>query len=169
MADFSYFDQYADIEIDLTSYLTSIPTTGSFTFNNIQPVVTNVKNLFTKYEILFEYKKNVDLILSYKVQDNEFIENVSYNVYGSPEYWWIVVVFNNIKEPFKDWPLTQDQIISIATKLYNNERKYKYDTYFQFISERNEIKRNIILPKNDVLKDIIWKYRQAILAESING
>jgi hypothetical protein len=163
MADFSYFDQFTDIEIDLTSYLKSIPTTGSYTFNNKQPVVTTIKNLFTKYEIVFDYKKNIDLILDYKIKDDEFIETVSYNIYGSPEYWWIIALFNDIQNPFRDWPLSQPEVIQIATNLFNTERKYSYNTYLNFVSSRNESKRDIIIPKSDTLKDIIWKYRQVII------
>lgn len=167
MADFNYFDQYSDIEIDLTSFLKSMPVSSvNYTLNNVQPVKATIKNLFTKFQIVMDYKNNLNFILNYKVEDDEFMENVSYKVYGSTDYWWIVAVFNDVKEPFKDWPLTQNQLISIATKLYEQERKYSFSTYLDFMSANNEIKRDIILPKNDVVKDIIWKYRQAILSES---
>ena len=164
MADFSYFDQFGTMEIDLTSYLQSVTISGSnYTFSNIQPVVTTITNLFSKYDIVFDYKKNVDLILNYQIQDNEFIETVSYNTYGSTDYWWIVALFNNIYEPFNDWPLSHSEVVQVATNLYNNERKFTYSTYFNFVSANNDLKRNIILPKNDVVNDIIWDYRQAIL------
>lgn len=162
MADFSYFDQFQDIEIDLTSYLKSIPV-SKYSFNNKQPVITTVKNLFTKFDITVDYKNNIDLISKYIIKDNEFIETVSYNIYESTEYWWIITLFNNIRNPFSDWPLSQDQLISIAKKLYEQERKYSFYTYLDFLTEENELKREIIVPNHDTVKDIIWKYRQAIL------
>lgn len=168
--DFSYFDQFGNIEIDLTGYLANLntcftsPTSGFvYSFSNNQPVITTVSNLFTKYDIIFDYTKNIELILRYDIRDNEFPETVSFKTYGSTDYWWIVYVFNNITEPFKQWPFTQNQIVNLANKLYNEERLYSYQTYLDYLIEINEEKRHIILPKPDTVKDIIWKYRQAIL------
>jgi hypothetical protein len=163
MADFTYFDQYSDIEIDLTSYLKSIPVTGSaYTLSNLQPVKTTSKNLFTKYEVIIDYKHNIDLILQYQINEGETIDVVSYNIYGSVEYWWILAMFNDIKNIFTDWPLSQQQLITIAKNLYEKERKYSYNTYLDFLAASNDEKRDIIVPKKDTIKDIIWKYRQVV-------
>lgn len=164
MADFSYFDQYHDIKIDLTTYLKTMPITGStYTLSNMQPVITSIKDLFTKFDLILDYKNNIDLILRYTVKENETIEMVSYELYESVEYWWLVALFNDIREPFNDWPLSNTQIITIAKDLYEYERKYSFNTYLTFISDKNDSKRNIIAPKVDAIKDIIWKYRQAIM------
>jgi hypothetical protein len=164
MADFSYLDQFLDIEINLTEYLNSVPSTTTYTLTNKQPVITTVKNLFSKYEVIYDYKTNINLLINYKIKEFEFIETVSYSVYGSPEYWWIIALFNNIQDPLVDWPLSQEQMITIATNLFEKERKYNYNTYLDSISTQNETKRDIIVPKSDILKDIIWKYRQALMA-----
>lgn len=166
MADFSYLDQFLDMEIDLTEYLKSIPTTGEkYILSNKQPVVTSVKNLFTKFDVVYNYKNNIDVISKYTINDGDFIETVSHKIYGNVQYWWIIAIFNDIKDPFKDWPLSQQQVINISKFLYDNERKYSYNTYLNFIFEENEKKREIIVPNVDTLKDIIWLYRQAILGK----
>ena len=167
--DFSYFDQFQDIEIDLTSYLnnmtvSTLASSGTnYLFSNKQPVVTTIKNLFTKYDIIFDYRRNIELILNYTIKDNENIEIVSNNVYGDIQYWWIIALFNDIKNPFTDWPLASNHIKLICSNLYDNERKYSYDTYMQHLNAINDDKKQIIVPKADTLKNIIWKYRQAIL------
>jgi hypothetical protein len=164
MADFNYFDQYMDMPIDLTAYLKSVPTTGeSYKLSNIQPVVTTIKNLFVKYDLIYDYKANINVIFNYKIKDNQFVEGVSHAVYGDTQYWWLIYLFNNIKEPFKDWPLSQQQVVDIAKGLYEKERKYSYQTYLNFVFDHNEAKRDIILPNVDAIGDILWKYRQAIL------
>lgn len=165
--DFSYFDQYQDSIIDLTSYLNNLSISGStYSFNNSQPVTATVKNLFNKYDIVFNYRNNIELILNYEIKENETIELVSYNVYGDVQYWWIVALFNNIQNIFSEWPLNEDQLKIVATSLYNNNRNYDYNTYIEYLNENNFNRRQIILPKPDTVKDIIWKYRQSILADS---
>lgn len=163
--DFSYFDQYLDTEIDLTDYLTKLSTIGgeTYAFNNLQPVKVSVKNLFTHYQIIFDYKRNVELIIRYDVKDNESIELVSYNTYGSVEYWWIVALFNDIKNPFTDWPLSINNLKALALNLYEKEGKYSFDTYIQYLNGLNDERKKLTLPKPDTLKEIIWKYRQEIV------
>lgn len=162
--EFSYFDQFGNIEIDLTSYLTNLSTTAlNYTFNNTQPVKTTVSNLFTLYEIIFDYKKNIELILRYEVGDNELPEMVSYEVYGTIDFWWLVFLFNDIKKPFKEWPLSQNELIMKAQFLFDNEAKYTYQTYYDYLTTINDERKQLILPKPDTVKEIIWKYRQAIL------
>lgn len=162
--EFSYFDQFTNIEIDLTSYLTNLSSSGNtYTFNNIQPVKTTVTNLFTKYDVVFDYKDNLEVIIRYDVKDDELVETVSYNVYGTVDLWWIVLVFNNIKEPWKEWPLSQSELIAKVTNMYETEAKYSYQTYYDYLTKINDERKQIILPKPDTVKEIIWKYRQAIL------
>jgi len=169
MGEFSYFDQLKDTKIDLTYMLNKISLDNNldynnrYVFSNIQPIITTIKDLFSSYDVIFEYKNNIDIITKYTVNENELPFNVSYKVYGSAEYWWVVVLFNGITDPFSNWPLTQGQIINIAKNMYENESKYKYETYVTMLHEKNEENRNIILPKKQTLKDIIWRYREIIL------
>lgn len=164
MADFSYFDQFEEMEVDLAPYLNNMSTnTYTYTLSNIQPIKTTLKNLFNLKEIIIDYKTNIDFILSYNVDNDEFMETVAYKIYGSVEYWWVIAVFNDIINPFKQWPMTQTQLTDLAKSLYNTEKKYSYTTYLDFLTKENDAKRNIILPNNETLRDIIWKYRQAIL------
>lgn len=168
MAEFSYFDQFTDIEIDLTNYLDTINdvndiTSDQYTFTNKQPIKTTVKNLFNKFEVIFDYKNNIEVITRYEVKDNETMEIVAYDFYGDVNLWWIVAIFNNIRDPYNDWPLTQSQVIEVVDRLYTTEQKFPYNTYARMVHEKNEEKRNIILPKKQTVKDVIWKYREAIL------
>ena len=168
MANFTYFDQFQDMQIDLTAYLDKLSKSASapykYNLSNKQPVITNIKNLFTKYDIIIDYKKNVEVILSYDIKENETIEQVSYKVYDTIDYWWIVAVFNDITNPFNDWPLNQEQLNNAADILYNNEGKYPRNVYYNFLFEQNESKRRIILPRDYVIGDIIWAYREKVLA-----
>ena len=169
MAQFSYFDQFNNIDIDLTRYLNYLSTPSfKYTFSNMQPVKTTLQNLFTKYEIIVDYKLNLDFFLQYHIDNDEFIETVANKAYGMPEYWWIIALFNNITEPFKQWPLTQSQLITMATHLYQTYGDYDYQTYINFITEENDKKRSITIPKNETVKQIVLKYRQAIMAGNMN-
>ena len=168
MANFTYFDQFQDVQIDLTAYLDKLSKNASspykYSLSNKQPAVTTVKNLFTKYDIVIDYKKNIEVILAYNIKENETLEQVSYKVYETIDYWWIVAIFNDITNPFTDWPLNQEQLNNAANLLYENEGKYPRNVYYNLLFERNEQKRRIILPREYVIGDIIWAYREKVLA-----
>lgn len=168
MSEFTYFDQFLDMEIDLTDYLKKMSTATSATyqynFSNMQPVKTTVKNLFTKYEIVADFKKNIDLIVYHDVKEGETIEQVSFVNYETTEYWWLVAIFNEITNPFLQWPLNQQQLNSAVDLLYNEEGIYNRMTYFNMLFEKNELRRQLIIPRPFVVNEIIWKYREAILA-----
>lgn len=162
--NFSYFDQFTDIEIDLTDYLENISSSGSkYTMSNRQPVKTIIKNLFIKYTLDIKFKNNINLINRYEIPEGEMPEAVSYKVYDTVDFWWLVLVFNEIENPLKDWPLSQEQINSLADSYSEQEGKYTRQTYYDMLFERNETKRHIILPRIEVLNDIIWSYQQKIL------
>lgn len=168
MANFTYFDQYGDIEIDLTDYLLrmSAATSASkykYNFSNMQPVKTTVSNLFTKYDVVLNFKKNMDVLVYYNVIENETIEQVSFKNYNTIDYWWIIAIFNDIFNPFTDWPLNQEQLINAVDLLYENEGLYSRNAYYNFLFEKNEDRRQLILPELFVIPDIIWTYREAIL------
>ena len=47
--------------------------------------------------------------------------------------------------------------------LNKEEGKYSRNTYYNFLHEENESKRNIIVLKDYALRDFIWAYRQQIM------
>jgi hypothetical protein len=164
MADFSYFDQFQDQTVDLTEYLKNLSVSGyNYRFGSMQPVVTTLKNLFIHYEVVLEFKKNLDAIIHYIIPEDYSIDKISYDLYGTTDYWWIIYVFNNIKNPWLEWPFCQEQLTTLTDLLYNEEGKYSRPTYYKFLHEENEIKKNIIVLKEYALRDFIWSYRQQIL------
>jgi len=161
--NFSYFDQFPEIEIDFSDYINNFPATSGYSVSNRQPVKTKIKNLFVKYELDINFKKNIQLLEKYHIEDNELPEAVSYKKYSTIDFWWLILVFNNIQDPLTEWPLNQNQINMLADDLVQKEGKYTKAAYVDFLFERNELKRTIWLPKPTVLDDIIWQYQSKIL------
>lgn len=164
--NFSIFDTFDDVEIDLSSYIKGINDVDpNFSFSNIQPVKTNIKNLFNKINFISDYKRNIDLIYNYNIKEGEHVESTSLKNYKTIDLWWIVLLFNNITNPIKDWPMNSEQIYEIAKTMYEHEGKYNLETYHKFLFDKNEERRNIILPQPSVIPDIIWRYREYLINE----
>lgn len=159
--NFSYFDQFKDMEVDLTPYLSGV--TPDYKFSNRQPVKTTVKNLFEKYSLNFDYTKNVDFIYKYTIEEGDAPDVVSFKNYETVDFWWLIFVFNNIQNPFLEWPLSHEQINQLSDTLFEKENKFTRNTYYELLFEKNESLREIILPSPSIITEIVWGYQQQII------
>lgn len=161
----SYFDQFKDMEIDLSEYLTKLSSDEyKYEFSNIQPATCTVKNLFEQFRIIDQYKKSAAAFLRYSIKDGERLDNISYRFYETVDFWWLIALFNDIRNPFYDLPLNEQQIIELSEKLAEEEGKYPQKTYYKLIFEANETKRQIYIPRPGYVADIVWEFRKAIMA-----
>ena len=47
-------------------------------------------------------------------------ELVSLQVYGTTDYWWLVLLANDVIDPFYDWLMRESEVEAYANKLYDN-------------------------------------------------
>lgn len=161
-----YFDQFIDTTVDLTEYLQrflvlnpGLVNETKFDFSNMQPILTTVKNLFEQIQVVNTFKQNVSFFYTYSVEPGMRLETVSEKFYGVRDFWWVIAIFNNIKNPLLDWPLTEAQLVRLADKLSQTENLYSKQVYYRLLEETNEKKRNVVVPKKATVPDIIWEYR----------
>lgn len=165
---FSYFDQYTDVVVDMTPYIASINSTldeslkYKYSFTNIQPIKTTLKNLFDKVDLVGNFKSDISFFNSYVVQDGESPQKVSNDFYGTMDNWWIIALFNDMKNMVTDWPMKEDQIQKTADILYQKEGKYSREMYYQLLFDRNETRRNILVLKSIYINDVISAFRNEI-------
>jgi len=56
----------------------------------------------------------------YNVANGETPETVSYKLYGTVDYYWIILLVNNIKDRYYDWPLNEQQFETYVNGKYAN-------------------------------------------------
>lgn len=67
-----------------------------------------------------------DIILSkyahydYVIKDGERPDHVAYKHYGNSKYYWIILVTNNIRDIWREWPLTRDELDAYAIDKYGS-------------------------------------------------
>lgn len=156
---FSYLDQFTDIEINLaplTNYYSN--NNFKFEFSNYQPLQVKIKNLFEQTQIINQYLKQTTFFSKYQIIDNEKIEFISYKFYGIKDYWWIICIFNNIKNPFTEWIYNDKQLSYLANLLYEKENKYSYETYYKILFEENEKKRMLNILKIEHVNQLVYDF-----------
>ena len=94
---------------------------------------------FTNFPLLYyphgdDYKLAVDILrranftklskakkaalLDYTVRDGDTPDNIAARFYGSPHLHWIVLMVNDIMNPYYDWPLKAEDFDEYVTRKY---------------------------------------------------
>jgi len=63
-------------------------------------------------------KNDTQYFLDYYVKDNDTPESIADTVYGSPEYHWVVMMFNNKFDSFFEWPMNVRKFEKYIDKKY---------------------------------------------------
>lgn len=107
------------------SYFQQIPTT-SYEFNQ---EIYSVKDIFKRAAFISEYKPYSDLYQSYLIKDGETPEMIAAELYGSPNFYWVILVFNEIHDMLNDWPLDTNNLTKLCDARYGETGKYAVRHY----------------------------------------
>ncbi len=68
-------------------------------------------NDITKFSVFKEnFQSNQQLFITHVIKDNERPETLSKRLYGTREYWWTILLFNNMFNVDEQWPLSESQL-----------------------------------------------------------
>lgn len=119
-------------------------------FENIPKItydeIYTVRNIFTK--IVVEYL-NKDFINYYKIENFSRLENISFKLYGTVDYWWVLALINDIQDPIFDLPLDDETLRTIVAE-YDGTATEKLEYYDQLIEEQ-DAKRIIKVIKKEYI------------------
>lgn len=82
---------------------------------NTQLLLTNI---LSRSAFLREVVENTALFYEYSVKDGETPEIIADKLYGDPKRFWIVLLFNQLSNPYYDFPLVQEQLHSFIESKY---------------------------------------------------
>jgi len=82
---------------------------------------TVVKDILCRNMMASEYKPLTDLYSKYNVVDGETPQLLAQRFYGSSFYHWVILLFNEIHNPYFDWPVHSSSIENICIDKYGSE------------------------------------------------
>ena len=88
-----------------------------------------VKNIFRRVILSGKIERYVNSYEAYYIEDGERPESVAYNFYGDPELDWIILTANNITDPYTQWPMDSNTLLSYVNDIYDNpDGVHHYET-----------------------------------------
>ena len=145
---------------------------GTVAWNNEQ-----LQDITARY--VLKMKSGIDgfpMLTEYIIKGHTTIENLAYDLYGNCDYAWVIMLANNIVNPFTDWLMTDDELAEYIDNVYGDAKwdVHHYElngliywepimgstpvTNWAYEYDKNEAKRKIqIVPKvylNTLLEQI---------------
>ncbi len=100
-----FLDQFKPMDYELDGYKSSI---------------TNITRSF----LIKHLKTDTSLMIQpYTIKGLETPESVAYKLYGDATYHWIILMLNNIVDPFNDWVLSDERVLELAERKYTTGAK----------------------------------------------
>lgn len=135
------------------------------------PIVSIKQDDVTKNIIdLSRYVRSSNDILTEKYEYFDYIINgaerpdqVAYSVYGDSKYYWVLLVSNNIRNVWTEWPLGQNEFERYITSKYGSIATAQSQTY------RNIALKDIYKPSVGSLSEIIIANDQPIDSTTITN
>jgi len=59
-------------------------------------------NIFKSLRINTAAQSNLLYYQTYDVEDETFWDNISFELYGTPQLWWTVALFNDVVNPYEE-------------------------------------------------------------------
>ena len=109
------------------------------------------------YNLIQEFSSNGTLgefLLTYKIADDDKLERISYDIYGTTNYWDLLLQLND-KNPLFEMPYSLDTVIDSTEEYWNN-----YSDFLYFQSPlKSEVLQGLIDAEIENMKEINEKYR----------
>lgn len=93
-------------------------------FTHIPKLVYNTKlvtDIISRIAVRSELMDKISLFYQYELKDGDTPELIAFKYYKDPEKHWIVLLSNEIIDPFFDWPLTSEQFERYLNLKYKNQ------------------------------------------------
>lgn len=119
------------------------------------------------------FKVDPRLVLNYNIRDNDRPELLSHRLYGTVDYWWTVLLVNNIFNYEEQWPLNDEQLESYIKAKYphNNPTDiHHWETIDGFITDPMAIqmKYNLNSEAEAIVRESLVKVTIQDYEEKIN-
>lgn len=113
----------------------------------------SLTNLLTRSAFLKEIVENSSLYYEYQVKDGETAEIIADKLYNDPHRAWIVLLFNNLMNPYYDFPLVSEQlhdyieakydqtIEQAQSTIHHYEERITYTVYYMDVIQSQYEKR----------------------------
>jgi hypothetical protein len=108
------------MEMDRTNFFTIVKASVTGKSKDTMEELDFLWNPLTAFELTYDPTY-------YRVAGSDIMrpDTISYNAYGTPDFWWIICLINSIDNPLIDMQVGQILKIPNPIDIFNFQRKYR--------------------------------------------
>ena len=138
----------------MSFYFKPFPTTRySLKKNNNFELLTNIT---LRYKIKELVKQKKSIYYDYVIKDSDRPDIIAFKYYEDETLDWILLIVNDIIDPYYDWPLTQQAFDSYMKSLYGSTSSAKTTVYEyrKILTDQSVRSDGSVIPKKTVVVDL---------------
>ena len=144
------------------TYFSNLPQVNYALQMNKAGVKTSVtfKDFFrmTKLREDLRAHRTLTLYLPYSVKDNQTPDQISYEVYGDEQFYWIILQINGVVDYYNQWPLSNAELESYTqTKYGGYDAIHHYETVDTYDTDGNLMLEGGLV----VDSDFVFRYQSS--------
>ena len=79
-----------------------------------------VKNIFRRIVLADKIEKYVNSYEAYYIEDGERPETLAFDFFGDSELDWVILLANNITDPYTQWPMDTNALLQYTVSQYSD-------------------------------------------------
>lgn len=111
-------------------------------------------NIMDRVIFAQKFKNDYRLFYEFTVPDGKKAETIAHDLYGSADYVWMIYLFNDIVDPYYQWPLADNQFNQLILDKYGSyplaaEKVHHYENnWYSATDDKVDIAGYTALPAN---------------------
>ena len=154
MASPKYFEYFKNIK-----YAVSANKSGQT--NNI-----NIKDYFNLARVREDIFKEDTLYNEYYVKNGERPDQISYEMYGTEAFYWVILQVNDIVDYYNEWPLSQTELNEFILKKYDGVEGAESIHHYETV-ETLDLNKNLVMPGGMVVPEDFQYFYPSDTANSV--
>ena len=120
--------------------------------NNNSSVLTNIT---ARYKIRDILKQRAAIFYDYTVKEGDTPSSVAFRYYEDETLDWLILLVNDIIDPYYDWPLSYNTFIEFIKSLYGSVDTAMATTYEyrQILNSQTHLIDGTVIPERTVVVD----------------
>lgn len=148
MAYPKYFRYFPNIQYAVSANKAGIPT------------YINIKDYFNLLTVRDDIFREETMYSPYTIKNGQRPEQISKEVYGDEQFYWIILQVNNIVNYYEEWPLSENELTEFVVSKYGSQEAAAEIHHWQTMETYDQASPpNLVLPGQlQVPQDFVYRY-----------
>lgn len=116
----------------------------------------DVRDLTIRFDIIERVKNNTTLFQYVEINTGQRPEDIAYAFYNDPELFWIILILNDIVDPYHEWHMTDEDLYTYCVEKYGIESIYNIHHYET--TEDSEYGAGVWVDANTIYSNPVTNY-----------